>query len=212
MINELCLKFGTDKSSELHNYAEKYESYFTPLKDAKIKILEIGIQNGFSLKTWESFFEKAEIFGIDINDCSRFNTERIKTFICDQRNTSELEKISKEFGPFDIIIDDGSHVSSDMKITFDCLFPLLNHGGLYIVEDLHCCYWQNFSKGNTDFMDMLKNLLDLTNSNGKCGLAEIKNIDKDGFYQEKRLGEMNWWEKSIQYIHLYRSIVFIKKN
>lgn len=211
-LNELCLKYGTDKSSTLHNYSEKYENYFLKLKDTKLKILEIGIQNGFSLKTWEEYFQNSEIYGIDIHDCSRFNTERVKTFICNQTDLNKLKEINEQYGPFDIIIDDGSHYSRDMKKTFDFLFPLLNKNGLYVVEDLHCCYWKDFSYNDTQFMDRLKELLDLTNSNGKCGLAEIDNINSDLFYQQRRLGEMNWWEMNIDFIHLYRSIVFIKKK
>lgn len=211
-VNEICLKHGTDKSSELHNYAEKYEVYFSPLKDKELKIFEIGIQNGFSLKTWEEYFQNSKIYGIDIKNCSRMDTDRIKTFVCDQTDTNKLSGINNEHGPFDIIIDDGSHFSHHMRTSFDHLFPLLKPGGLYIVEDIHCCYWRNFNRGDTSFMDRMKELLDLINSNGKCGLAEIKNIHKDNFYQEKRLGEMNWWEENIEYLHTYKSIMFIKKR
>jgi len=210
-LNDICLKYGTDKGSNLHNYSEKYNSYFEKIRHKKLKILEIGIQNGFSLKTWEEFFNKSKIYGIDIVDCSRFDSERIKTFICDQKDLNLLDKINKEHGPFDIIIDDGSHISRDMKKSFDFLFPLLNNGGIYVVEDLHCCYWDDFSPNDTEFMDRIKQLLDFTNSNGKCGLAEIDNLESDNFYQNKIRGELNWWESNIDYIHLYRSIIFIKK-
>ena len=37
----------------------------------------------------------------------------------------------------------------------------------------------------TEFMDRLKELLDIVNSNGKCGLAEIKNVTEDHTYKEK---------------------------
>jgi hypothetical protein len=212
LINDLCIKYGTDKSNNLHNYAEKYEKYFSAYKDKELKILEIGIFNGFSLKTWEEYFVKSKIYGIDILNCSSMDTDRIKTFVCDQTNLEELKKINDVYGPFDIIIDDGSHKSKDMKKTFDFLFPLLNNNGLYVVEDLHCCYWDNFSPNETDFMDRLKELLDIVNSNGKCGLAELKNISKDHFYQDKVLGEMTWWEMNVAFINLYKSIVFIGKN
>lgn len=212
LLNDICIKYGTDKGSNLHNYAEKYERYFEEYKDKELKILEIGIFNGSSLKTWEEYFSKSKIYGIDIVNCSSMDTDRIKTFICDQNNINGLKEINDMYGPFDIIIDDGSHVSKDMKNTFDLLFPLLNNNGLYIVEDLHCCYWDDFSPNETEFMDRLKELLDITNSNGKCGLAEVKNIHQDHFYQTKVLGEMNWWELNVAFINLYKSIVFIGKN
>jgi hypothetical protein len=210
-LDKIAQKYNTDKSSLWHNYTEKYDRYFAPLRDKKIKILEIGIQNGYSLKTWEEYFPNAQIFGIDIVDCKHMDTARIKTLLGSQNNIAFLKNINDTYGPFDIIIDDGSHNSADMTVSMNFLFPLLKSGGIYVVEDLHSVYWPELSDGGTMFMDRLKEMMDLANSNGKCGLAEIKNIDKDYAYQHKKLGEMNWWEKSIEYIHLYRSIVFIKK-
>ena len=35
-----------------------------------------------------------------------------------------------------IIIDDGSHQAFDVEFTFECLFPLLELGGCYVIEDL----------------------------------------------------------------------------
>jgi hypothetical protein len=210
-INEICLKYKTDKSSNFHNYSEKYEQYFSKLKNEKIKILEIGIQNGYSLKTWCEYFPNAEVYGVDIVNCSHLDNDRIKTFICNQTDLDMLNTINENYGPFDIIIDDGSHVSNHMVTTFNHLFPLLKPNGLYIVEDLHCCYWSNFSS-ETKFMDRMKELLDVVNGNGKCGLAEIKNLDSDNYYQNKTRGEMDWWEMNIEFLHLYRSIVFIKKR
>lgn len=211
-LNEITLKYKTDKSSDAHNYSEKYEIYFSSVRNDKLKILEIGIQNGYSLKTWKEYFANSKIYGIDIVDCGNMDEHRIKTLRGSQNNLEFLERINNEYGPFDIIIDDGSHINNDMRVSFDFLFPLLRRGGLYVVEDLHCCYWPNFSEGNTIFMDRLKELLDCVNSGGKCGLANIIKIENDGFYQSKKLGEMNWWERNINFIHLYRSIVFIKKN
>ncbi len=211
-LDEIALKYNTDKSSTLHNYTEKYEKYFSVIKNSKLKILEIGIQNGYSLKTWKEYFPNSEIFGVDIIDCKHMEEERITTLQGSQTDTVFLAKINEEYGPFDIIIDDGSHNNNDMTISFDFLFPLLRQGGLYVVEDLHCCYWQEFNNGTKTFMSRLKELLDSVNGNGKCGLAEITNIDKDIFYEKKIRGTMDWWEKNLEYIHLYRSIVFIKKN
>jgi hypothetical protein len=210
-LDEIALKYKTDKSSAFHNYTEKYEQYFSNLRDKPIKLLEIGIQNGYSLKTWKEYFSQATIYGMDIVDCSQMDEERVHTLKGSQNDLNFLKKINEECGPFDIIIDDGSHNSADMKISFDFLFPLLKNGGLYVIEDLHCVYWPELSDGGTVLMDRLKELLDLTNSNGKCGIADIKNIEKDTVYKIKKVGVMNWWEQSIEFIHLYRSIVFIKK-
>lgn len=210
-LDEIALKYGTDKSSEVHNYTPRYENYFEPLRNQKLKILEIGIQNGYSLKMWKEYFANSEIYGLDIVDCSRFNEDRITTIKCDQTNVAKLDEINQNYGPFDIIIDDGSHVSHHMKTTFNHMFPLLKLGGIYVLEDLHCCYWSDFTNGYS-FMTRLSELLDITNAHGKCGNANVKNSLTDSHYLKNAdTKPLNAWEKTLEYVHLYRSIAFIKK-
>ncbi|MFZ4499967.1 MAG: hypothetical protein ACOYMZ_00530 [Minisyncoccia bacterium] len=210
-LDEIALTYGTDKSSTFHNYTEKYDHYFSVMRNSTIRILEIGIQNGYSLKTWKEYFPNAEIYGIDIVDCTLMDEPRIKTLIGSQNDTTFLKQVQEQYGPFDIIIDDGSHYSTDMKISLDTLFPYLKQGGLYVVEDLHCCYWPEFSDGGTAFMSRLKQLMDSVNGNGKWGFASIQNQDRDMVFQEQKFGKPDWWAKHVEYVHLYRSIVFIKK-
>ena len=50
-------------------------------------------------------------------------------------------------GKFDIIIDDGSHHCGDIVRTFVKYFRHLEDGGIYIAEDLHASYWQEFGGG-----------------------------------------------------------------
>jgi demethylmacrocin O-methyltransferase len=211
-LDEIAIKYNTDKQSKLHNYTEKYSNHLEKLRNDKIKILEIGIQNGYSLKTWKEYFPNAEIYGIDIVDCSQMNEERIKTLKGSQTDLGFLAKITEEYGPFDIIIDDGSHYSLDMKISFDFLFPTLKKGGLYIVEDLHCIYWPEFKDGGNHFMKRLRKLADSVNGHGKWGLAEISNSLNDHVYNTHKYGKPNWWDKNVEWITQYRSIVFIKKS
>lgn len=211
-LDEIAIKYDTDKSSKIHNYTAKYDQYFSRVRNERIKILEIGIQNGYSLKMWKEYFPQAEIYGIDVVDCSSMNEDRLHTIKGSQNDLIFLKKLHEQHGPFDIIIDDGSHVSSDMRISFDFLFPLLKPTGFYVVEDLHCCYWPNFRENSYNFMDRFKQLLDLVNAQGKSGIAEVANQDHDSFYTRRPLGTINWWEKSIESIHQYRSIVFIHKS
>ena len=67
-----------------------------------------------------------------------------------------IEKITKIEKKFDIIIDDGSHLSSDIIITFLNLFKYIKNDGLYIAEDLHCSYWQDY-EGGLDKKDSANN-------------------------------------------------------
>jgi len=210
-LDEIALSYATDKASNLHNYTEKYERYFAALRQEKLKVLEIGIQNGYSLKTWKQYFPFAEIFGIDIVDCKHMDEERIKTLKGSQTDITFLNEINTTYGPFDIIIDDGSHFSTDMTISFNTLFPQLKSGGLYIVEDLHCLYWPQFRDGGKSFMKRLSKLMNSVNGRGKWGLADKKNEKEDSLFQKKRFGKPDWWDRNVEYIHLYRSIVFIRK-
>ena len=60
----------TDKSSILHGYLEKYQKFLPFSRGAKISILEIGVFEGNSLRTWRDYFFNATVVGIDINpDC-----------------------------------------------------------------------------------------------------------------------------------------------
>jgi beta-1,4-mannosyl-glycoprotein beta-1,4-N-acetylglucosaminyltransferase len=211
-LDEIARKYNTDKSSVFHNYTEKYERYFGHLRNEPLTILEIGIQNGFSLKTWKEYFPNATIYGIDIVDCSHMNDDRVTTLQGSQNDTEFLQHVVDHYGPFDIIIDDGSHYNTDMKISFDFLFPYVKPGGIYVVEDLHCVYWPEFSDGNHAFMNRLKGLMDMINGNGKYGLAEINNSNHDHVYQNRQFGEPTWWEQNLDSIHLHRSIVFITRQ
>lgn len=211
-LNDIALKYGTDKSSDVHFYTRHYEKYFEPLRNKPIKLLEIGIQGGKSLKLWEEYFPNATIVGLDIHDCSYMATERIKIVVGNQSDQNRLKNISETYGPFDIIIDDGSHHNEDMKLGVETLFPLLNKGGIYVVEDLHTCYWgSTHNTGAPVFMDRLKTMLDEVNSAGKSGKADIAKDDKDELCCSKMFGEMTWWEKNVEFLHIYRHIVFLKR-
>ena len=67
-------------------------------------------------------------------------------------------------GGVDIVLDDGSHVASHQRISFDVLFKLLSEGGLYMVEDLHTSYWRGHYEGGWrrrgTFIELAKRLVD----------------------------------------------------
>jgi len=210
-LDEIALRYGTDKSSRKHNYTRLYAAYFEPLRNKPLSVLEIGAANGYSLKTWKEYFPHAKIISIDIEDSRELCEDRITVEQGSQSDPVFLKKLNDLHGPFDIIIDDGSHVNADMKASFDFLFPLLKSDGIYVVEDLHMCYWgKTHGAGEPVFIDRLKELVDLVNSSGKSGTANHALDDTDN-YRVKNGTKLSWWEDSIEFMHLYRSIVFIKK-
>jgi len=147
------------------HYFNIYEKHFRPFVDKKIKVLEIGIWQGGSLKMWKEYFgENAEIVGIDINPkTKKFEEERIEIYIGDQADRSFLNNLIQKKGGFDIIIDDGGHYMNQQITSFKELYPILNEGGVYLCEDLHTSYWSNFDGGLNEpntFIEMVKHLID----------------------------------------------------
>tara|TARA_B100001248_G_C27390884_1_gene462291 strand:- start:637 stop:1503 length:867 start_codon:yes stop_codon:yes gene_type:complete len=123
------------------HYLHQYKEYFEQLRNqkGKVKILEIGVFSGGSLQLYENFFGKdnVEIIGIDIdNDCINFENKNTNIEIGDQRDEQFLNKIINKYGSFDLILDDGGHLFEQQKVSFEILFPILEYGGIYIVEDI----------------------------------------------------------------------------
>ena len=132
-------------------YIEEDERIFAPYRDKPIRLLEIGVQNGGSLEIWSKYFYNAEkIIGCDIDPkCEelKFSDERISIVVGDVNENGIKQKILQKTDAFDIIIDDGSHKSSDIIRSFALYFPYLKCDGTYLVEDLHCSYWHDFEGG-----------------------------------------------------------------
>jgi hypothetical protein len=140
-LSEVFQKYDTDKGPFFHNYCRQYDPLFQRFRDKPVRMLEIGVWYGNSLKAWREAFPKAEVIvGVDIESrCSVYSDpERgIIVEIADATKKEVLEDLSKRYGPFDIILDDGSHVNTDVIRTFESAFPLLKEDGLYVVEDTH---------------------------------------------------------------------------
>jgi len=146
LANKLLSDKGTTHGVK-HGFSEIYDDYFTKFKDQDINILEIGIENGSSLSMWYEYFSKALIYGLDKNDKTHYNNDRISCGILNQSKDEHLDFFNKEINTkFDIILDDGSHHLRDQQVTFYYFLSLLNPGGVYIIEDLHTSLCDNNTK------------------------------------------------------------------
>ena len=112
-----------------------------PIKNNSLLILEIGVYDGNSLKSWAEYCPNSIIVGLDIDPPPSLNDERIYTYTLDQSDPNQLANFVNECYlngyEFDIILDDGSHHMYDQQITLGYLFPLLKSKGIYFLEDLH---------------------------------------------------------------------------
>jgi cephalosporin hydroxylase len=153
----------TDNVHKWQHYLPVYESAIERARP--IRILEIGVFQGGSLQMWKKFVHaESVIVGIDIDAaCVRFDdpNRQVHVRIGAQQDVSFLKRVIDEFGPFDVIVDDGSHLSSHTVSTFRYLFPNgLVDGGMYIVEDLHCNYWKGWRDHSRSFLDFTNSLID----------------------------------------------------
>jgi cephalosporin hydroxylase len=144
-LEEFAKKHGTDKQMSCHGYTKFYNKQFNHLRDKPLKILEIGVHMGYSLKMWADYFPLATIWGIDNGSsgdlCETYENPQIQFRKGSQDDGEFLTRVANEAGQFDIILDDGSHYSQHIVYSMNYLFgPYLKKGGYYVVEDLHCSF------------------------------------------------------------------------
>ena len=139
-------------------------------------------------------------------DKSVHDERRIKTFKGSQTDEKLLTRINEEVGGFNIIIDDGSHFNEHVITSFQILFPLLNMGGIYVIEDLCTSYWESHPDGipwggskdlNAPFtsMNYLKRLVD--------------GINHEEYSRHTEPPPSSQFIKSM---HFYRNLAFVYKD
>jgi hypothetical protein len=139
-LREIGLEQGTDKVTQL-GYDPWYERVFGPLRCEPLKVLELGVHEGASLRLWEAYFPHAEVWGVDILPiCKDQERGRIRVRIGDQADPAFIAAVADEIGPIDIVIDDASHIWGNTLASFDLLWPRVKSGGWYVIEDLQVCY------------------------------------------------------------------------
>lgn len=190
-LTEIADHFKTDKGSIKHNYTKVYERYFAPLRERTgLHLMEIGVACGSSLKMWSKYFHNARILGVDIRpDCASLCKAYPNIAITIANATQKTIG-----GSFDIIIDDGSHVSADIVDTFRLNWGSLKPGGLFVVEDLKCTH-------NPQYRSLLP--FDIP----------AERFDRAHFMAliDECLKEMDWRRGDIEFIHFYKEMAVIKK-
>ncbi len=205
-LDQIAIECGTDKSSLSHSYTKYYDMFFRRYRYDAVNVLDIGTWTGGSLKMWKEYFENGNIFGIDYEDKSQYDGERVKTFIADQSVPTQLLEVMKQIPPPNIIIEDGSHLSPHQILTFATLFPLLRPGGYYVTEDCLTSYNSTFVKPNEmSFLEYAKGFIGDVNMNGK-----IEDLVSD---KTKALRKYrgNGFEEWIEWVFFSTGLTVIKK-
>ena len=150
-FSEMHRQHAGNSSDKWTHYLGVYNRLLNEYRDQAINLLEIGVFNGGSLEIWHDYFANAQhIVGCDIDEKCRdiqFAGDNIDLIIGDVKSDTTLAAVTAISPEYDIIIDDGSHRSSDIITAFVKLFPLLKTGGIFIIEDLHCSYWHGWEGG-----------------------------------------------------------------
>ena len=147
-------RYGTDKEQVLgHSYGASYDRWLRPLRYQRIRMLEIGIGGytssfgGRSLLAWRAYFPFAIIVGCDLRSKLQLAGWGVKIRQVDQSSSEQLRRLAVAEGPFEVIIDDGSHANGHQILTFKTLFEHLLDGGIYVVEDTQTSYWSHEPDG-----------------------------------------------------------------
>lgn len=125
-------------------YLDVYEKLFAPFKDREIALLEIGTDGGGGLRMYQDYFPNGNIVGFDISETPEAakGQDRIRHFQHDA-----YQKVTLEFGMFDIIIDDGPHTLGSQEFFARNYPALLTSDGIAIIEDIaehgHLAYLQS---------------------------------------------------------------------
>lgn len=203
MLDQIGRMHGCDKSSLHHGYCDIYSSYFKWPLPPNFRMLEIGYggyedpnAGGESARMWKEWEPGLDLTVVDIHQKANI-PEGVK-FI--QGSQTDVRTYLGLF-PFDVIIDDGSHMNGDIIETFGILWELLNPGGLYIVEDMHSSY-------DAYYPDSCAIPVPVSTFTGTAmeyftHLAhQVNKSFFDGRYHKPY---------NIEFIHFYKDLVIIKK-
>ena len=137
-------------SGKWKHYFDVYDRYLQKYIGTEFTLLEIGVSQGGSLQIWKKYFgPKVKIVGVDIDPNSMYSESQIQTFCGNQSDPTFFESVLKQVGTPTVIVDDGSHDQLDVLNSINILWPRLALNGVYIIEDTHTSYWNEWKGGIT---------------------------------------------------------------
>lgn len=207
-LSLLAMKHGADKWGE-HQYTPVYHQQFHLLRNEPLKLLEIGIggydavfSGGASLRMWAEYFPNSQIVGVDIASKRIAVPERVTLLQGSQADSTFLHKVWAEYGPFDIIIDDGSHIADHVLASFSALYPLMQEGTTYVVEDVQTAFWPKFYGGSPDGRDTIISVV-------QASIVDMHRLEIEavgGPSPQYSFGDITAG------IHVFRNLVFFERG
>ncbi len=201
-LDELFKREGADKQTGMHGYAPVYEELFEPRRHEPLTLLEIGVYQGASIRSWLEYFPIARIIGVDCDAQFLSFSERYEFFHGRQEDPKFLDGVRKAAGPFDIVIDDGSHRPNDQRVSFMELWPVLRPGGYYVIEDIQCWFDQAQSPAYTaEAPVFLWTMAATVNWHG------VQYLGRPGTAQE-----IDAWDPAFDWVRIHKGLLIIHKK
>jgi len=204
-LTEIGYKYNTDKAPVL---TEVYSTFMDSHRDKPIRILEVGVFFGASLKMWHEYFPNGSVYGIDTfegNQGNGHHFENSDAFLsevsayprmvvnpCDQSKREDLEAFASTIDePFDFIIDDGSHLMKDQQQTLGVLWPLVRSGGIYFIEDYASSYDTRYPDVRPDFSNTTVTMMETYECNKTIVSEYMTNVEAVRITSELRSIDMS---------------------
>ena len=178
-FKEVALRSGSDKVTT-HHYEFLYGQYLGPLRNSEINFLEIGLGcnmnygPGKSIILWKEFLPKATISVLEFNaNCAQKFASQVKNlFTGDQSNFDVLNNIGN-YGPYDVIIDDGGHSRKQQVNSLIGLWPFVKSKGYYVIEDIFTSFSPSYNDNPETAVDVVFQLILLLNDARDIGFKAV---------------------------------------
>jgi len=160
----------TDKVT-LHSYYIMYGMHLMPLMQAKesAKLFEIGLGcdmgygSGASVALWKTLFPHVDLWEAEYNTTcvsrarAKGRLDGMNVVTGDQGDPETLQRwVEETGGRFDVVVDDGGHQNKQVRASFEELWPHVEPGGLYFLEDLHVGRFNIYDDGGVVISDMVQ--------------------------------------------------------
>ena len=186
LLSTLGKQYGTDKVEQ--GFTPVYHQRLFSQRQSIMKVLEVGVFFGSSLRMWRDYFPNAEVVGLDtfkgidgwrnvwgngqrttFPNADKFLREwkqhlhgsRLHLVVGNQSDDHSMQQVISDlepWTPFDVIVEDGSHLNRDQQVNLAQLLPLVKPGGLYILEDLHCSLQSGYDDKRGSYNTALRTL------------------------------------------------------
>lgn len=152
-----------------NHYFDIYERHLSRFRGRSPVIIEIGVMGGGSLAMWREYFgDGCRVVGIDIDPkCKAHQDRDIEVFVGSQDDPTLFESVFSKYPRIDVVVDDGSHRMKETIATFCLMYDRIQSNGVYMVEDTHTSYWDEYGGGlrrSGTFIEFVKEKLDEINA------------------------------------------------